>query len=160
MDNNDKLDQSFLKLFKLLDMLRDCGAKHLGKKKLEFLVTLSYRQERSLFIVDNAAKEHPDGICQKDLARELKTTMPATSVLVESMIKKNLFVRTRSERDRRSYCLHLTPFGQQTLELIKTNIHNLTSCVTEGISHSDLECFCNSVDHISDRLEVFIRKRT
>ena len=150
--DQDKLDISFLRLFNIVDALRASGMKAMGKKNIDLLVNLTWRQERALFVVCNGEETTPEGICLKDLARELKTTIPVTSVLVQGMVRKNLFRREPSPRDRRSRCLLLTPFGRETLDLCKKNIRQVSAELLEGLTQKERTSFAKIIAHFHVRL--------
>lgn len=152
MKNMDRLDDAFLLLFKILEFLRHSGVKAIGKKNLDLLTGLTYRQERSLFIIAEGEEKTLEGIHQKDLGQELKMTKPATSVLVENLVKKKLVFRTSCKSDRRSLCLRLTPFGKTTLDLIRSNLSKLRSKFLADMPDSDQDAFVRIVEHFQVKL--------
>lgn len=154
MNQSENFEETFLRFCKFFDKLRLSGAQAMGQKNFKLLVALTYRQQKSLFIVGDGEKKTEEGIHQKDLARELKTTVPATSLLVDVMVKKNLIQRLPSSKDRRSFCLRLTPFGKKTLEIIQKNIRKTSEDLLDGLSDEDKSAFIRIVDHFSQKLTI------
>lgn len=149
----DPLHASFLKLFKFYDAMRLKGTKAIGKKNIDFLGTLTYRQEHSLFVIGQGENTTPNGIHLKDLAHELESTLPATSVLVEIMVKKDLISRHRSTEDRRRLCLRLTPFGRMTLRLVQDGIDRLSAYLMKDVPKQDQEAFIRVINHFSEMID-------
>ncbi|MDO5581299.1 MAG: MarR family transcriptional regulator [Planctomycetia bacterium] len=152
MKNMDRLDDAFMLLFKIIEILQKSGVRTLGKKNVNLLTALTYRQQRSLFIIGDGEEKVSGGIHQKDLGKELKMTKPATSVLVENLVKKKLVSRNPCPSDRRSLCLHLTPFGKKTLDLIKSNLSILRTKLLDDIPVSDQNAFVRIVEHFQEKL--------
>lgn len=151
MSESVSMEETFRRLFKIFDILHARGAKKMGRANLDLLVGLTYRQERALLLVGEGEKS--GGLRQIDLARLLETTVPATSVLVDVMEKKELFVRTPSPDDRRAFSLRLTPLGRKTLRLIERNLSRLADELTEGVSPADREALIRVVAHFHSRLD-------
>ena len=63
-------------------------------------------------------------------------TVPATSVLVEAMVKKKLFVRVTSPYDRRAICIKISAEGEKIFEVItrqtKSTTHDMISVLTDA----------------------------
>ena len=57
---------------------------------------------------------------QRDVARGLAITEPATAELVDELVAAGLVVRARDPRDRRRYALELTAAGRERLERIRS----------------------------------------
>lgn len=152
MGDQDKLDISFLRLFKVVDALRASGMKSMGKRNIDLFVNLTWRQEKAIFIVGENEDTIPDGICLKYLAQELKATIPATSVLVQNMVRKNLFLRFPSPHDRRRRCLRLTPFGRETLDLMRKNIRKVANELLDGLSQQERASFAQIIAHFHEKL--------
>lgn len=56
----------------------------------------------------------------KDIAKALNVTLPATSGLINRLVKLGLVKRTFDPRDRRLIFITLTPRGKETIEEIRT----------------------------------------
>lgn len=152
MTDTKKLEEAFRQLFKVFDRLRASGAKKMGRTNLATLVALTYRQGRALFFIAEGERSTADGIHQVDLARALNTTVPATSILVDTLVKKNLVRRFQSPNDRRSFCLRLTPRGKKVHDLAQKGIRDLAAELTDGLSEADKEAFVRVVAHFHQRL--------
>lgn len=153
MTDSNAMEEAFRRLFKLFDRLRVLGAQKLGKTNLATLVSLTYRQTRALSIIADGEKTTDGGIHQIDLARSLATTVPATSVLVNTLVKKNLVLRSPSPNDRRSFCLRLTERGRKVFALSQKSIHELAAQLTCGLSEKDKAGFIRVVAHFHQKLD-------
>lgn len=147
MPHSTEIDEAFRRLFKVFDQLRVMGAKSMGKSNLAMIVSLSYRQGQALSIIADGEKSTVGGIHQIELTRALHTTVPATSVLVDALVKKNLVRRFPCPNDRRSYCLRLTATGKKVLCVTQKSIRNLSKKLTDGLSQEDQDAFIRITDH-------------
>ncbi len=68
---------------------------------------LSVRQMNALGALNRLMTNRQEGIPLKTLAHYLRMSIPSTSLLVDSMVKKGLFDRKENPRDRRSLCIRL-----------------------------------------------------
>ena len=131
---------TFLKLFELVDYLQQKGLTTSAKKNVTMLESLTVRQQKSVFAVITMTLRKPEGVNLKDLALRLNMTVPATSVLVETMVKKNLFVRVTSPFDRRAVCIKISEEGEKIFEVItqqtKATTHDLISVLSEDEKQS------------------------
>ena len=102
-------DMVFMKLFDIVEQLRSDSLSCMGKESAERLLFLNARQGKALVTVSNMTRTTPEGISLKALAERLGTTLPATSVLVDSLVKSGFFERDHSPIDRRAICIRLSP---------------------------------------------------
>ena len=97
---------TFVKLFDVADKMRLLVLQTSTNKKTQALMeSLTYRQHKALVAVTLLTEKNPVGITLKKLAERLNMTVPATSVLVESMVQNKIFIRVTSQTDRRAVCI-------------------------------------------------------
>lgn len=152
MPDSSAMTEAFRRLLKVFEQLRVTGAQKMGQSNMALLVSLTYRQGRALMFIAEGEKTTGDGIHQIDLARALATTVPATSVLVDVLVKKKLVKRFPSPNDRRSLCLRLTSYGQEVYETSQKNLRDLTNDLTGELSEEDREAFIRVVDHFYQKI--------
>lgn len=79
------------------DNLNEVDQSHYQK-----IMGLSVRQMNALGALNRLMTNRQEGIPLKTLAHYLRMSIPSTSLLVDSMVKKGLFDRKENPRDRRS----------------------------------------------------------
>lgn len=85
------------------DNLNEVDQSHYQK-----IMGLSVRQMNALGALNHLMTNRQEGIPLKELAYYLRMSIPSTSLLVDSMVKKGLFDRKENPRDRRSLCIRLS----------------------------------------------------
>ena len=68
-------------------------------------------------------EESPEGISLKKLAQHMQMTVPATSLLVDSLVTKGYVRRDPNPNDRRAVCISLTEKGSTIYELVYARFH-------------------------------------
>ncbi len=109
------------------------------------IMSLSVRQMSALFILNRLMTNREEGVALKILAQHLKMSVPSTSHLVESMVKKGLFDRRENPLDRRSVCIKLSEEGENNFQYLH---HATKRRVEELFSDIDAESqtnFCRLV---------------
>ena len=114
----EPLDETFMLLFEIVDKLSQKGLATSAKKNVALLESLSVRQQKTLFAVITMTKLHPIGVNLKDLAARMNITVPAASVLVESMVQRGFLEREINPHDRRAVCIRISSTGQQIFDVI------------------------------------------
>lgn len=79
---------------------------------------LSVRQMNALGALNHLMTNRQEGIPLKELAHYLRMSIPSTSLLVDSMVKKGLFDRKENPRDRRSLCIRLSEEGESRFQML------------------------------------------
>lgn len=135
MSSESIASNTFLKLFELVDYLQQKGLATSARENITMLESMTVRQQKSVFAVITMTQRKPEGVNLKDLAQRLNMTVPATSVLVEAMVKKKLFVRVTSPYDRRAICIKISKEGEKIFEVIirqtKLTTHDMISVLTD-----------------------------
>ena len=152
MGDMTEMDEIFMLLFSFVDQCHDRSIAATGKKNIELLESLTHRQAKALFLIGFSYRTRPEGLHLKELAGGLGMTCATASVLVDMMVKKNLFVRTRSQVDRRAICISLSETGKNTLVAIKQNHLLLTRPLLDGIEISDQQTFARVIRHLYRRI--------
>ncbi len=108
----------FQQFIEMIDYMRDLSFYEQTAEHQKKLLGMTLRQLKSLRIVSNMTKRQPEGIPLKLLASRLGMTVPATSLLVESMVVKGFFDRSTNPDDRRSIRIRLSEKGRSNFERI------------------------------------------
>ena len=78
---------------------------------------LTIRQASAIARLKMLMTKAPQGVALKTLAQELQMTVPATSLLVETMVGKGVFERNQNPDDRRAICIRLSAKGQELFDV-------------------------------------------
>lgn len=103
----------FMKLLNVTDDLRRDSFRHTPAIHLKKMLGLTLRQGSAIGQIRILTKDCPQGIALKTLATHLNMTVPATSLLVETMVNKGFFERTPNPEDRRAICIRLSEKGKE-----------------------------------------------
>lgn len=113
----------FRQLLETLDDLRRDSIKALKEADKSTMLGLTVRQGSAISQLKLMLEEKPQGIALKDLAKRMQMTVPATSLLVETLVTKGYTSRTQDPEDRRAVRLTLTEQGLSIFENIYAHFH-------------------------------------
>ncbi len=88
----------------------------------------------------NLVADHPEGLSQVELSRELLTHRSNVTGLVDRLEKKDVVRRKASATDRRLWRVVTTPLGLALIDEIRPEYHAAVLRVVEGISEAEAEC--------------------
>ncbi len=140
------------KFFNILDELRRESLKATNAMQEKKLLGLTFRQGTAMWQVKTMTDKQPQGIALKSLAARMQMTVPATSLLVESMVSKGLFVRTPNPDDRRAVCICLSDKGSQICDEVNANLNARIDTLFGHISEAGLAQFSDFADDLQRRL--------
>ncbi len=140
------------KFFNILDELRRASLKDSNTSQEKKMLGLTLRQGSAMWQVKMMTAQNPQGIALKTLASRMQMTVPATSLLVESMVSKGFFERHTNPEDRRAVCIRLSERGAQISEEINGNLNARIDALFGYMSPEELEMFSNWADDLQKRL--------
>ncbi len=140
------------KFFNILDELRRASLKATNATQEKKMLGLTIRQGSAMWQVKMMTEQQPQGIALKTLASRMQMTVPATSLLVESMVSKGFFERHTNPDDRRAVCIRLSERGAQICEEINGNLNARIDSLFGHMSPEGLEMFSNWADDLQKRL--------
>ncbi len=144
--------EPFVKMMMIVDRIQQLILSTSSKTQVALVESLTKRQEKSLFVVSRLNATKPEGVTLKELAEHLHMTVPAASVLVESMVRKGLLSRVPSATDRRAVCIKLSQQGQEIFENCCGQVKLITKNLIADVSAADRETFRGVVHHIFEQL--------
>lgn len=106
-----------LELLYTLDDIRRESLKLTSSSHIKKLMGLTIRQASAIARLKMLMTKAPQGVALKTLAQELQMTVPATSLLVETMVGKGVFERNQNPDDRRAICIRLSAKGQELFDV-------------------------------------------
>lgn len=113
----------FRQLLETLDDLRRDSIKALKEADKSKMLGLTVRQGSAISQLKLMLEEKPQGIALKDLAKRMQMTVPATSLLVETLVTKGYIQRTQDPTDRRAVRLSLTEQGLAVFNDVYAHFH-------------------------------------
>lgn len=119
------------------DNLNELDQKHFQK-----IMGLSVRQMEALGALNRLMTNRHEGVPLKALAHNLRMSVPSTSLLVDSMVKKGLFDRKENPRDRRSLCIRLSEEGESKFHLLHNGMKKRLDDLFSILPEADRETFC------------------
>lgn len=138
----------FIKLFRLLDDLRHTCFRLSSASQQKRIQGLTLRQCSAITRVETLTRECPQGISLKLLARHLQMTVPATSLLVETMVNRGLLERTPNPTDRRAVCIKLSEKGRSFFEEVNGLLNAETDKLAAVLSEEELEAISSATDKL------------
>ncbi len=140
------------KFFNVLDELRRASLKATNATQEKKLLGLTFRQGSAMWQVKIMTEKQPQGIALKSLASRMQMTVPATSLLVESMVEKGLFERTPNPDDRRAVCISLSEKGMEICEQVSADLNERIAALFGHISAEGLMQMSDFADDLQRRL--------
>lgn len=128
----------FRELIEILDRLRRQSVLSVNTMQQKKMFGLTMRQASAIAQVQLLMEKEPQGVALKVLAKQLQMTVPATSLLVESMVGKGFFERNPNPTDRRAVCIRLSEKGMELFDEVYANFHRAIDERAAGLSAEDL----------------------
>ena len=141
----DPIDETFIMLFEIVDKLSQKGLATSAKKNVALLESLSVRQQKTLYAVISMTKFNPTGVNLKDLAARMNITVPAASVLVESMVQRGFLEREINPNDRRAVCISISATGHQIFNVIRQEMSIQVNKLADLMSSEERTVFENVI---------------
>lgn len=138
----------FIKLFRLLDDLRHTCFRLSSAFQQKRIQSLTLRQCMAITRVEILTRECPEGISLKLLARHLQMTVPATSLLVETMVNRGFLERMPNPTDRRAVCIKLSEKGRGFFEESNSLLNAETDKLASILSEEELEAISSMTDKL------------
>ena len=145
-------DDVFVKFFAVADKLRQNVLKASPKRNVAFIESLTMRQQKAMMAVFIMTKDAPEGVSLKKLAKRLDMTVPATSVLVETLVQCKIFLRNPSFTDRRAVCINLSKVGREMFVTMGLRMRAAIEALTGGLNPGDRQGFANVVSQMHAQL--------
>lgn len=93
-----------------------------------------------------------DQCSQTNICEAWNLDKATVSELVDSLVKRNLVEKRRSEEDKRTCVLQLTAEGQELWKPMQDILKNLEVCAWKGIDEMDQQIFLEVLQKISDNM--------
>ncbi len=146
-------EDCFLKIFGIADKIRQTVLHtSTSKKNIALFESMTYRQHKAMLAVLLIMKENPDGTNLKTLAERMSMTVPATSVLVESMVQNNIFLRVTSLRDRRAVCIRLSDLGMSLIEDMRKKMNDYVRNLYLDLTDEEKANFCKVLNELHKKI--------
>ena len=156
MSSNPEPDiyETFRQLETIIKFLKRTSFQRIKNPNIKVIFNLSVRQLTCLAGVNDLTKIYPDGVALKQLAQFLQLTLPAASLLVDSMVKKKLLYRTENPDDRRVLRISLSREGEEAFAQLSHEMDISVEALMDGISLDDQLELQRIVAKIYGKLEI------
>lgn len=135
----------FRELMDILDQLRRKSVLSVNSMQQKKMFGLTMRQASAIAQVQLLMEKEPQGVALKVLAKQLQMTVPATSLLVESMVGKGFFERNPNPTDRRAVCIRLSSKGMELFDEVYANFNLAIDERATILSDEDLQALAGIV---------------
>ena len=136
----------FRKLLTSLDELRRESIKSISSPEMKKMYGLTVRQGSAISQLKLMLEEEPEGVALKALAKRMQMTIPAASLLVESMVSKGYMVRNPNPTDRRSIRIALTDEGNALFTNVYARFHEAIDERAKTLTEEELATFARIVE--------------
>lgn len=136
----DRANECWRLLFRVTDALREQA--NIVNQDALAVSDITVGQMRVLTAVSTLSS-NGEVLMLKTLADKVKLTSGAVSLIVDSLVKRNLLERCHSETDRRAINIRLSEKGQDKVNRYITFFHDESAKFLAGLSEEDQEKFLN-----------------
>ena len=137
---------TFRKLLEILDELRRDSIRTINSPEMKKMYGLTVRQGSAISQLKLMQEEEPDGVSLKSLAKRMQMTIPATSLLVETMVGKGYMERKPNPTDRRAVCITLTENGLSLFANVYAQFHDELDRRAKALTAEDLKTLSRIVN--------------
>lgn len=135
-------------ILNVFDEVRRKALKESSAQQQRKVYGLTVRQSAAINQVMTLTHDTPEGISLKTLAKHMQMAVSATSILVEGIVSKGIFVRTQNPRDRRTILIRLSEKGVKFLDETNKRIRLEMAALASMLSPAELD----SLTQISRKL--------
>ena len=153
----DELDLWYL-LSDCVDELREAVILSHADRQVSEFMALTARQLRLVQAVCRLTRGEPEGISLKVLARELKLSSSAVSLMVESLVQKDELERLQSSRDRRMVLIRLSPRGREAVDRVREKLRRAMKDFLADMSGAEQERTVEMLERLLDRIRIYARQ--
>ena len=153
----DELDLWYL-LSDCVDELREAVILSHADRQVSEFMALTARQLRLVQAVCRLTRGNPDGISLKVLAKELKLSSSAVSLMVEALVQKDELERLQSSRDRRMVLIRLSPSGREAVDRVREKLRRAMKDFLADMSGAEQERTVEMLERLLNRIRVYSRQ--
>lgn len=139
----------FRRLLEILDDMRRESIKALNAPVQKKMYGLTVRQGSAVSQLKLMQEETPEGVSLKLLAKRMQMTIPATSLLVETMVSKGFMERNPNPNDRRAVCIKLTERGLSLFDDVYARFHDELDRRAQALTEEEINAFSSIVEKMS-----------
>ena len=136
----DRANECWRLLFRVTDALREQA--NIVNQDALAVSDITVGQMRVLVAVSTLSS-NGEVLMLKTLADKVKLTSGAVSLIVDSLVKRNLLERCHSETDRRAINIRLSEKGQDKVNRYINFFHDASEKFLAGLSEENQEKFLN-----------------
>lgn len=140
-----------MKFLSIIDDMRRASFKTTPSTQQKKMLGLTFRQGSAIAQIKLLTMEAPQGVALKTLAGHLKMTVPATSLLVETMVNKGFFERNPNPEDRRAVCIRLSEKGHELCNDVHARLQDEIDKTADVLTKEELELLARIADKLEER---------
>ena len=91
----------------------------------------------------------PEGVSLKEFAKHLQMTIPASSLLVETIVRKGYMQRTPNPNDRRAIQIKLTEKGLELFNEVYAQFHDDLNQRCQVLTKEELDTLYSIVEKLT-----------
>lgn len=145
MKNKNRPHLLFRKLLEVMDDIRRESVEAIKESDKEKTFNLTVRQGSAISQLKLMMEEAPQGVSLKALAKRMKMTIPASSLMVEALVNKQYVQRIPNPDDRRSVLITLTETGTELFDSVYARFHAELDRRAESLTEEELAAFASLV---------------
>jgi DNA-binding MarR family transcriptional regulator len=93
-------------------------------------------------------EDEPKGVALKDLAKRMQMTVPAASLMVDSMVSKGFMERNTNPADRRAICIKLTEKGMKLFNEVYAHFHEEIDRRAKALTADEMQTLAGVVEKL------------
>ncbi len=132
----------------LMDYVRRCVLDTLNTHMKDEVQGLTGRQCITIAIVQLMTSQSSEGVTLSNLARELHMSISAASHLVDTLVERQLLVRSTNEDNRRSIFITLSPTGQQCATTARNGMLRTVTALTSRLTPEEEDLRLHIIDKL------------
>jgi len=153
----DELDLWYL-LSDCVDELREAVILSHADRQVSEFMALTARQLRLVQAVCRLTRGEPEGISLKMLARELRLSSSAVSLMVEALVQKDELERLQSSLDRRMVLIRLSPRGREAVDRVREKLRRAMKDFLADMSGAEQERTVEMLERLLNRIRIYSRQ--
>ena len=138
----------FRRILDILDDLRRDSIKALNSPAQRKALGLTVRQGSAISQLRLMLEDEPKGVALKDLAKRMQMTVPAASLMVDSMVSKGFMERNTNPADRRAICIKLTEKGMELFNEVYAHFHEEIDRRAKALTADEMHTLAGVVEKL------------
>lgn len=119
-------------------------------QKLKKIAEIFHEGISGMYVVLKILDEQKKELSAGDISEILEVTTARTAVILSTLCKKGLIIKTKSKLDARKTIVKITDMGLLVLKERKQKIFDTIKKIMSRLNDDDIENFCTIMQKLSD----------